>query len=154
MRRLSPPQQEALRKREMAAIRDGISAAEAVRVFGDARGSIANWKRRFAAGGVTGLISGRPRRRTGEQTKLSPSEVETLVGSIVDYAPDDLKLDGKLWTRHKMVVLADQLFGIASTDRYFTGTRLRRVEHPNRATIEYKFTQKIPTGRPGAPFRA
>lgn len=37
------------------------------------------------------------------------------------------------------------------TDRYVTGTRLRlrRVEHRDSGTLEYKFTQKIPASRPG-----
>jgi hypothetical protein len=42
MRRLSPPQQEALLKRVMAAARDGMTLIEAVRVFGVSRGSIRN----------------------------------------------------------------------------------------------------------------
>ncbi|WP_225850807.1 hypothetical protein [Streptomyces sp. HPF1205] len=37
------------------------------------------------------------------------------------------------------------------TDRYLPGTRLRlrRVEGPDRGTVEYKLTQKVPAGRPG-----
>jgi transposase len=106
MRRLSPSQQETLRKWGMAAVRDGMSIAEAVRVFGVSRGSVRNWKARFDAGGAAGLDSGTPGRRAGEQTKLSASDAETSVGSIVDYVPDDLDLGGKLWTRRKVGVLA------------------------------------------------
>jgi CYTH domain-containing protein len=37
------------------------------------------------------------------------------------------------------------------TDRYLAGTRLRlrRAERPDRATIEYKLTQKVPADQPG-----
>ncbi|MCH7231563.1 helix-turn-helix domain-containing protein [Glycomyces sp. L485] len=52
MRRLSPQQQETLRKRVMAAVRDGMSTADAVRVFGVSRGSVRNWKARFDTGGA------------------------------------------------------------------------------------------------------
>jgi CYTH domain-containing protein len=37
------------------------------------------------------------------------------------------------------------------TDRYLAGTRLRlrRAERPDRGTIEYKLTQKVPADQPG-----
>ncbi|WP_156037350.1 helix-turn-helix domain-containing protein [Glycomyces tenuis] len=84
MRRLSPQQQEVLRKRVMAAVGDGMSTAEAVRVFGVSRGSVRNWRARFDTGGAAGLSSGTPGRRDGEQTKLSASEAWALVESIID----------------------------------------------------------------------
>ena len=114
MRRLPPSQQESLRKRVMAVVRDGMSTAEAVRVFGGSRRSVRNWKARFDTDGTAGLDSGTPGRRAGEQTKLSGSEAEALVGSIVDYAPGDRELGGKLWTRRKVCVLARRLFGCPS----------------------------------------
>ena len=46
MRKLAPAQQEALRMRVMGAINDGMSTAEAVRVFGISSDSIHNWCRR------------------------------------------------------------------------------------------------------------
>jgi len=37
------------------------------------------------------------------------------------------------------------------TDRYLPGTRLRlrRVDNPDNGSCEFKFTQKVPAGRPG-----
>jgi CYTH domain-containing protein len=37
------------------------------------------------------------------------------------------------------------------TDRYLTGTRLRlrRMQHPDSGRCDFKFTQKLPTHRPG-----
>ena len=139
MRRLSPRQQETLRKRVMAAVRDGMSIAEAVRVFGVSRGSVRNWKARFDTGGAVGLDSGTPGRRTGEQTKLSASEAEALVGSIVDYEPDALDLGGKLWTRRRVCVLAERLFGVSFTEQGM-GKLLRRMgfsfQRPDKRAIE------------------
>lgn len=139
MRRLSPPQQEVLRKRVMGAIQDGMTTAEVVRGFGVSRGSIRNWKLRYADVGVAGLGSGRPGRRPGEQTRLSASEAEALVGSIVDYEPDDLDLGGKLWTRKKVVVLAERLFGVSFTEQGM-GKLLRCMgfsfQRPDKRAIE------------------
>jgi len=139
MRRLSPQQQEALRKRVMAAVRDGMSTADAVRVFGVSRGSVRNWKARFDTGGAAGLSSGTPGRSLGEQTKLSASEAEALVGSIVEYEPDALNLGGKLWTRRKVCVLAERLFGVSFTEQGM-GKLLRRMgfsfQRPDKRAIE------------------
>ncbi|WP_233163639.1 IS630 family transposase [Glycomyces salinus] len=139
MRRLSPPQQETLRKRVMAAVSDGMTTAEAVRVFGVSRGSIRNWKVRYDTGGAAGLSSGVPGRRLGEQTKLSASEAEALVGSIIDYEPEALDLGGKLWTRRKVRVLAERLFGVSFTEQGM-GKLLRRMgfsfQRPDRRAIE------------------
>jgi hypothetical protein len=63
MRRLSPRQQETLRKRVIAAIRDGMPDVEARRVFGVSRNLICNLKARYEAGGTAGLASDRPGRR-------------------------------------------------------------------------------------------
>lgn len=139
MRRLSPPQQEALRKRVMGAIGDGMTIAEAVRVFGVSRGSIRNWRLRYAAGGAAGLASGRPGRRAGEQTRLSTSEATALVDSIVDFEPDDLDLGGKLWTRKKVVALSERLFGVSFTEQGM-GKLLRRMgfsfQRPDKRAVE------------------
>ncbi|QDP82373.1 helix-turn-helix domain-containing protein [Nocardia otitidiscaviarum] len=90
MRRLSPAQQEAVRKRVMGALTDGMSPGEARQVFGVSAGSIRNWRNRFAEGGADGLGSGRPGRRVGEKTKLSASQVEALVV----FTPEQLELGG------------------------------------------------------------
>ena len=139
MRRLSPSQQEVLRKRVMAAVGDGMSVAEAVRVFGVSRGSVRNWKARFGSGGAAGLDSGVPGRRAGEQTKLSVSETDALVGSIIDYEPEALELGGKLWTRRKVCVLAERLFGVSFTDQGM-GKLLRRMgfsfQRPDKRAME------------------
>jgi transposase len=139
MRRLSPPQQEALRKRVMGAIGDGMPTAEAMRVFGVSERSIRNWRNRYADGGVAGLDSGRPGVRPGDQTKLSPDQAKALVDAIIDYEPEQLELGGKLWTRRKVAVLAQRLFNASFTEQGM-GKVLRRMgftfQRPDRRAIE------------------
>jgi hypothetical protein len=80
-----------------------------------------------------------PGRQAGELTKLSASEAEALVGSIVDYEPEDLELGGKLWTRRKVCVLAERLFGVSFAEQRM-GKLLRRMgfsfQRPDKRAIE------------------
>lgn len=139
MRRLSPAQQEALRKRVMAAIRNGMADTEAVRVFGVSANSIRNWKARLAEGGTAGLDSGRPGRRTGQQTKLSAAQAQALVEAVTDHEPQDLGLGGKLWTRRKVRFLVQQLFDVTFTEQGM-GKLLRRMglsfQRPDKRAVE------------------
>ncbi|MET7770832.1 IS630 family transposase [Nocardia sp. NPDC005366] len=141
MRKLPPREQEAVRRRVVGALRDGMSGAEAVRVFGVSENSIRNWKARYAFGGVEGLESGRGGRKSGEQRKLTASQEAALIGAIVDFEPEQLGLGlgGKLWTRRRVTQLARQLFGVSFTDQGM-GVVLRRnglsFQRPDRRAIE------------------
>ena len=139
MRRLSPGQQEALRMRVVAALREGMTGAEAMRVFGVSENSIRNWKARYAFGGVEGLESRRPGRMAGELRKLTPSQEQAMVEAIIDHEPEQLGLDGKLWTRRKATELTRRLFGVSYTERGM-GKLLRRMglsfQRPDRRAIE------------------
>lgn len=139
MRRLSPGQQEALRMRVVAALREGMSGAEAVRVFGVSENSIRNWKARYAFGGVEGLESRRPGRKAGQARKLAPDQEQALIEAIIEFEPEQLDLGGKLWTRGKVTELARRLFGVSYTERGM-GKLLRRMglsfQRPDRRAIE------------------
>ncbi|WP_157117781.1 IS630 family transposase [Nocardia vaccinii] len=139
MRRLSPGQQEALRMRVVAALREGMSGAEAVRVFGVSENSIRNWKARFAFGGMEGLESRRGGRKAGEARKLTSSQEVALIEAIIEFEPEQLAMDGKLWTRRKATQLAWNLFGVSYTERGM-GKLLRRMglsfQRPDRRAIE------------------
>ncbi|MFF0501946.1 winged helix-turn-helix domain-containing protein [Nocardia aobensis] len=139
MRRLSPGQQEALRMRVVAALREGMADAEAVRVFRVSVNSIRNWKARFAFGGVEGLESRRPGRKAGELRKLTRSQERALIEAIIEFEPEQLDLDGKLWTRRKATELVRRLFGVSYTELCM-GKLLRRMgfsfQRPDRRAIE------------------
>ena len=117
MRKLAPAQQEALRMRVMGAINDGMSPTEAVRVFGVSPDSIHNWRRRQETDGTQGLRSGRPGRKPGEHTKLTPAQEQALAQALLVYEPQELGLGGTLWTALKVAALVQQLFGTTFTDR-------------------------------------
>jgi transposase len=139
MRRLSPGQQEALRMRVVAALREGMTGAEAVRVFGVSENSIRNWKVRYAFGGAEGLESRRSGRKAGQARKLTPDQERALVEAIIEFEPEQLDLGGKLWTRGKATQLARRLFGVSYTERGM-GKLLRRrglsFQRPDRRAIE------------------
>ena len=125
--------------RVVAALRDGMSNAEAVRVFGVSENSIRNWKARFAFGGVEGLESRRPGRKAGVLRKLAPSQEQALIEAIIEFEPEQLDLEGKLWTRRKATELTRRLFGVSYTERGM-GKLLRRMglsfQRPDRRAIE------------------
>lgn len=125
--------------RVMGAIRDGMTGAEAQRVFGVSEGSIRNWRNRFAEGGVEGLESARPGRRLGDGAKLSQSQAEALVDALVVFCPEQLDLGGLLWTLRKVAELCRRLFGVSFTEQGM-GKVLRRMgftfQRPDRRAIE------------------
>jgi transposase len=139
MRRLSPAAQEALRMRVMRAVTGGMDPDDAVAVFSVSKDSIRNWQARFEAGGFEALRSGRTGRQAGEGTKLTPSEEQAMVGTVIDYDPETIGIGGRLWTARKVCFLAKRLFGVTFTDR---GMRklLRRLgfsfQRPDRRAVE------------------
>ncbi|MGW8437811.1 helix-turn-helix domain-containing protein [Nocardiopsis sp. NPDC055879] len=92
MRKLTLVQQEALR-------------TEAVRVFGISLDSIHNWHRRQETEGTQGLRAGRPGRKPGERTKLTPDQEQALARALVEYEPHQLGVGGTLWTAIKVAAV-------------------------------------------------
>jgi transposase len=110
-----------------------------VRVFGVSENSVRNWKARYAFGGVEDLESQRGGRKAGEARKLTPSQEQALIEAIIEHEPEQLGLDGKLWTRRKVVELTRRLFVVFYTERGM-GKLLRRMglsfQRPDRRAIE------------------
>ena len=94
-----------------------MSPAEAVRVFGVSPDSIHNWRHRQETEGTQGLRSGRPGRKPGERTKLTPAQEQALTRALVEYEPHQLGVGSTLWTATKVAALVQQLFGTTFTDR-------------------------------------
>jgi transposase len=107
---LSPDAQEALRRRVIEALRNGMKPAVAARTFGVSRSSVWNWRNRVALGNVTSLKSKKRGRPKGGQ--LAPHQAATTVRLITDRCPDQLKLPFALWTREAVQQLLAARFDV------------------------------------------
>jgi len=109
-RTLSPSAQEALRKRVVSAVEDGMSQTEAAGVFKVARGTINRWCQAFRKRGERALV-GKKRGRK-KSILLEPWQAATTVRMITDRCPDQLKLPFVLWTRQAVAELIERKFGL------------------------------------------
>ncbi len=103
---------EDLRRRTVrAVIEQGLYKAEAARVFGVSRTSVHTWVALYEVHGEAGLTpkrSGRP--KCGG--RLKGWQAATIVNTIKDYCPEQLKMPFALWTREAVRDLIDRKFGI------------------------------------------
>jgi len=110
-RSLAPATQEALRRKAVEAIRQGMSQSEAARVFGVSRQAIWNWLQRFGRGGARALKA-RQRGRPRGAKRLKPWQAATVVRLIGERPPDQLRLPFYLWTRQAVIDLVERRFGV------------------------------------------
>jgi transposase len=110
LRGLSAEAKEDLRRRVVRAVIDeGMSKAEAVRVFAVGKTALFAWLKAYAQRGEAGLRGkklGRPRRAT-----LAGHQAATTVRLIADRCPDQLKLPYALWTRQAVRDLIHRRWG-------------------------------------------
>ena len=85
-RSLSPEGQEALRKRAVRAVLNGMKQTAAAQIFGVARGTVARWVHQYRQGGEAALDQ-RPQGRP-PAPKLKVEEEEVIVALIETYSPD------------------------------------------------------------------
>jgi transposase len=104
--------QAALRNRAVQAVLDGMTQAEAARVFGVHRNAVNRWIRRYREGGWAGLAEQRRGRRPGEQPALSERQQQELIALVRESTPDQLGLAGFLWTRDAVAELLAQRYGV------------------------------------------
>lgn len=119
---MSPVAQETLRHRVIRAVGEGMSQAEAARVFGVSRQAINGWSRRWRENGMPALQS-KPRGRPSI-IRLAPWQAAMTVCLLTDRCPDQLKLPFALWTREAVRDLIAHRFGIRlsvwTVGRYLT----------------------------------
>jgi transposase len=111
-RRLSPAAQEDLRRRAVAAVKEGMSQAEVSRVFKVAPKTVWRWVNAFDRKGNRGLDTGRRGRRPGEQKALNPRQETRLRRTIVGKCPDQVALPGLVWTRNQVRDLVKRWFDL------------------------------------------
>jgi transposase len=111
-RSLSGAAQAALRSRAVQAVLDGMTQAEAARVFRVHRNAVNRWVRRYREGGWARLAEQRRGRRPGEQPALSERQQQELIALVRESTPDQLGLAGFLWTRDAVAELLAQRYGV------------------------------------------
>jgi transposase len=110
-RSLPAAAQAALRNRAVRAVLDGMTQAQAARVFGVHHNAVNRWIKRYREGGWAGLSERRRGRRPGEQPALSELQLQEIIALVRDATPDQLGLAGFLWTREAVSELISQRYG-------------------------------------------
>src|SRR5512132_1283396 len=103
--------QAALRNRAVRAVLDGMTQAEAARVFRVHHNAVNRWIKRYREGGWAGLAEQRRGRRPGEQAALTEWQQQELIALVRESTPDRLGLAEYLWTRDAVAELIGQRSG-------------------------------------------
>jgi transposase len=111
-RSLPAAAQAALRSRAVRAVLEGMTQAQAARVFGVHHNAVNRWIKRYREGGWAGLSERRRGRRPGEQAALSGPQQQEVIALVRDSTPDQLGLAGFLWTREAVAELIGQRYGL------------------------------------------
>jgi transposase len=138
-RSLPAAAQAALRNRAVRAVLDGMTQAQAARVFGVHHNAVNRWVKRYRQGGWAGLGERRRGRRPGEQAALSEPQQQEVIALVRDATPDQLGLAGFLWTRDAVAELINQRYGLLLA-RTTVGAYLRgwgfSPQRPQRRALE------------------
>ena len=111
-RSLPAAAQAALRKRAVRAVLDGMTQAEAARVFRVHPNAVNRWIKRYREGGFQGLAEQRRGRRPGEQAALTQWQQQEVIALVRERTPDQLGLAEFLWTRDAVAELVTQRYGV------------------------------------------
>jgi transposase len=103
--------QAALRNRAVRAVLDGMTQAQAARVFRVHPNAVNRWVKRYREGGWDGLTERRRGRRPGEQPALSEYQQQELIALVRERTSDQLGLSEFLWTREAVAELIAQRSG-------------------------------------------
>ena len=103
--------QAALRTRAVRAVLEGMTQAEAARVFGVHHNAVNRWIKRYREGGWAGLSEQRRGRRPGEQAALTELQQQEIMALVREATPDQLGLAGFLWTREAVAELIACRYG-------------------------------------------
>jgi transposase len=131
--------QAALRHRAVQAVLDGMTQAEAARVFGVHPNAVNRWIKRYREGGWDSLSERRRGRRAGEQAALSERQQQEVITLVRETTPDELGLPGFLWTRDAVAELITQRYGVwlarTTAGRYLRGWGFS-PQQPQRRALE------------------
>ena len=111
-RRLSPPAQEDLRRRAVAAVNAGYTQTAVATVLGVSPQAVSRWVNAFDRKGNQALKAGKRGRRPGEQRALDPRQEARVRRAVLGKYPDQVALPGLVWTRPQVRQLVRNWFGI------------------------------------------
>lgn len=136
-RSLPAAAQEALRRRTVRAVLNGMTHPEAARVFDVARPTVSRWVSAYHQGGAKALKA--QRRGRPPITRLAPHQAALVVRLIVGRCPDQLRLPFALWTREAVQHLLQERCGLA-VSVWTVGRYLKRwgltPQKPRRRAFE------------------
>jgi len=146
--------QEELRIRVVRAIREqGLSQAEACRVFGVGKTSVWRWTKAVEQGGERRLVSKKRGRKPG--SSLKGHQAASVVRMITDKCPDQLKLPFALWTRSAVKQLIEDRYdlslSVSTVGRYlkrwgFTPQKpMRRAYEQNPQAVQHWLKEEYPS---------
>lgn len=110
-RKLSPEAQEALRRRVVAAVKDGMKKSVAARTFKVSRQSIDTWLDAVEDRGASALKARRRGPKPGSG-KLDRTQAAMVVRAITSSCPDQLVLPFALWTREAVCAFVKRRFRV------------------------------------------
>jgi transposase len=118
---------------------DGMTQAEAARVFGVHPNAVNRWMQRYREGGFQALAAGRRGRRAGEQAALTQTQQQEVIALVRETTPDALGLAGFLWTRDAVAELITRRHGVrlarTTVGRYLRAWRFS-PQKPQRRALE------------------
>jgi transposase len=112
MREIPEVAQNELRERVINALHDGMTQAQASRVFGVADRSIRRWVAQMRRQRTLGIVAKVRGRRPGQAGKLTQQQARRIRQLVVGKMPDQLKLPFYLWTRQAVLDLVKREYGI------------------------------------------
>jgi transposase len=111
-RRLSPQAQEDLRRRAVAAVKNGMTQAAVSTAYGVSAKTVWRWVNAFDRNGNRALKARRRGRRPGEQKALAPRQEARVRRAVLGKNPDQVGLGGLVWTRPQVRDLIRKWYGI------------------------------------------
>lgn len=108
-RQLTPEAQEAIRRRVVRAVADGMKQGEAARLFGVSRASVNAWMKKFRENGDDGLAAGaRGRPRV---TRLGAAQAADTIAAMASATPDRHGIKAPLWSRDALCAYVEKKHG-------------------------------------------
>lgn len=94
-RKLSPDQQEEVRRRAVSMVQKGVPPTEVADLLGTAPRSVFHWLARYRSGGWDGLKTG---SRSGRPAKLDESDMQYIYDTVTQGDPRQMGFPFALWT--------------------------------------------------------